>query len=329
MNLQAPMRMVPLGEAAIIDRSGVAPDQIKAGTSYLGLEHIASGGDIVEVARVDPGDLASTKFSFGPEHVLFGKLRPYLAKIALPDFNGVCSTDIVPIRPGPHLDRRYLAHFLRQPRMVEFAASRATGVNLPRLSPKALAEIDIPLPPLTEQKRIAAILDQADALRRLRRRALDRLNALGQSIFHEMFGDPRDNQRNYPRISFGELCERVTVGIVVRPTSYYQDHGIPAIRGTNIQISGIQKDELVRICPESHKTILRKSRLRAGDLVIVRSGRPGLAAIVPEELHDSNAIDVIIATPDYKIVTSRFLCDLLNSSGGRALVLAETRGQVQ
>lgn len=209
MNVQAPVRIIPLGEAAIIERSGVAPDKIKAGTCYLGLEHIASGGDIVEVARVDPGDLASTKFAFGPEHVLFGKLRPYLAKIALPDFEGVCSTDIVPIRPGPHLDRRYLAHFLRQPRMVDFAASRATGVNLPRLSPKALAELDIPLPPLEEQKRIAAILDQADTLRRLRRRAVDRLNTLGQSIFQEMFGDTATNPRNFPRRPLGKIIKFV------------------------------------------------------------------------------------------------------------------------
>nr|WP_255440644.1 restriction endonuclease subunit S [Paracoccus sp. MC1854] len=53
-----------------------------------------------------------------------------------------------------------------------------------------LAKVEIPLPPLDEQKRIAGILDQADALRRLRRRALDRLNTLGQAIFREMFGAP-------------------------------------------------------------------------------------------------------------------------------------------
>lgn len=195
---------VPLADFADIERTGVKPEDIVSGTEYLGLEHIESGGEIIGRETVENGDLASTKFSFTADHVLYGKLRPYLAKIALPDFSGVCSTDIVPIRPGPELDRRYLAYFLRQPTMVDFANSRSTGANLPRLSPKSLAEFPIPLPPLEEQKRIAAILDQADALRRLRARALDKLYTLGQAIFHEMFGD---ELRSENRIKLGDLIE--------------------------------------------------------------------------------------------------------------------------
>ena len=158
---------VALKSLANIQRSGVAPDEIIDGTAYLGLEHIASGGEILSRQSVAAGELASTKFSFGPSHVLYGKLRPYLGKIALPDFEGVCSTDILPVSPGPNLDRRYLAYFLRQPQMIEYANKLATGANLPRLSPKALAEFPIPLPPLAEQKRIAGILDQAAELCRL------------------------------------------------------------------------------------------------------------------------------------------------------------------
>ena len=61
---------------------------------------------------VDAGELGSTKFDFTDRHILFGKLRPYLAKVALPNFNGVCSTDILPILPGEEVDRRYLCWFL-------------------------------------------------------------------------------------------------------------------------------------------------------------------------------------------------------------------------
>lgn len=190
-----------LRDVATIERDGIASDAIIAGTNYLGLEHIESGGKILGAATVDAGDLASTKFRFTKHHVLYGKLRPYLAKIATPDFDGICSTDIVPIMPGPKLDRSFLTHFLRQPAMIEFANSRTTGANLPRLSPKALADFEIPLPPLAEQKRIAAILDQADELRRKRQRAIDRLNQLGQAIFHEMFG----GDVNYPTASLKAL----------------------------------------------------------------------------------------------------------------------------
>ena len=180
--------VVKLAEVAEIQRDGASPEAIQSGTRYLGLEHIEAGGRIIGGDPVENGDLASMKFSFSSNNVLYGKLRPYLGKIALPDFSGVCSTDIVPIKPSDRLDRRYLAYFLRQPSMVDFASSRATGVNLPRLSPKALAQFGIPLPPLPEQKWIAGILDQADALRRLRACALEKLNTFGQAIFQEMFG---------------------------------------------------------------------------------------------------------------------------------------------
>jgi len=205
--------VVRLSEVATIDRKGVDPTEIASGTEYIGLEHIESGGRILGSQMVVNGELASTKYHFGPNHILYGKLRPYLAKIATPGFDGVCSTDILPINPGPRIDRKFLAYFLLQPSMVDFAASRSTGANLPRLSPKALAEFEIPLPPLEEQKRIAAILGQADSLRRLRQRAIDRLNTLGQAIFYEMFGittqEPRSDVAQ-PRVACA-LGDQITL----------------------------------------------------------------------------------------------------------------------
>jgi type I restriction enzyme S subunit len=79
------------------------------------------------------------------------------------------------------------------------------GGSLLRARPEGVKEIDIPLPPLEEQKRIAAILDQADSLRRLRQRAIDRLNMLGQAIFYEMFGDPSTNSMSWVERPFGDL----------------------------------------------------------------------------------------------------------------------------
>lgn len=191
---------VALEKVADIERDGVAASAIRDGTLYVGLENIQSGGYFIDVRAVDEGELASSKFAFTEEHLLYGKLRPYLAKIARPTFAGVCSTDILPIKPGPLLDRDYLGHFLRQPGMVDFANSRATGANLPRLSPRVLASFEIPLPPLPEQRRIAAILDQAETLRTQRRTALAQLDSLTQSIFLDMFGDPVMNDRDWPKV---------------------------------------------------------------------------------------------------------------------------------
>ena len=197
---------VALREVAEIERNSVRPENIATGTRYLGLEHVESGGRIISSESVENGDLASSKFSFGPQHILYGKLRPYLAKIALPNFEGVCSTDILPVLPSERIEKNYLAHFLRQSSMVDYANNLSTGANLPRLSPKALAEFPIPLPPLEEQKRIAGILDQADALRRLRTRALDKLNTLGQAIFHEMFGAEAKASISTKAQTIGDFC---------------------------------------------------------------------------------------------------------------------------
>jgi type I restriction enzyme, S subunit len=189
--------VVPLGTVVDITRDAVAPEKIQSGTQYVGLENITGDGQFIGVKAVDNGDLASTKFIFTAHHVLYGKLRPYLRKIARPSFNGICSTDILPMLPGPKVDRNYLAHFLRLDSSVAFAESRSVGVNLPRISPSVLETLAMPLPPLEEQRRIAAILDKADALRQKRRLALQKLDSLTQSIFLNMFGDPATNPNGW------------------------------------------------------------------------------------------------------------------------------------
>jgi type I restriction enzyme S subunit len=174
---------VLLSEVATIERTAIQPSDIKSATIYVGLEHIETGGRFLDPKPIDTDVLASSKFQFSSCHILYGKLRPYLEKIGCPDFSGICSTDILPILPGEKVERRYLFHYLRQPDMVNYANSRAVGANLPRLSPSVLASIEIPLPTISEQRRIAAILDQAEALRAKRRQVLTKLDALTQSIF--------------------------------------------------------------------------------------------------------------------------------------------------
>ena len=220
------MQHVALRNVAQIERDIVDPSAIEDGTLYVGLENIESGGRFVGVRPVDAGELLSSKFSFTPRHLLYGKLRPYLAKIARPEFDGICSTDILPVLPGHNLDRSYLAWLLLSPHMVAQASSRATGANLPRLSPNALAELTIPLPSLHEQRRIAEILDKADALRVKRREILAQLDTLTQSIFLDMFGDPATNPKGWPYSRLGDV------------TDFYAGSTLPAGDAFNGQADG-------------------------------------------------------------------------------------------
>lgn len=214
-----------LGKVATIERSGVDAADISDGTTYVGLDNIEAGGSFVNVSTVASGQLSSSKFIFTKHHVLYGKLRPYLAKIARPDFDGVCSTDILPILPGLEIDRDYLTHFLRLPVMVQQATSRATGANLPRISPKELVNFEIPVPPLLEQRRIATVLDQAETLRAKRREALLTLDELTQAIFLDMFGHPVSNPYGIPLTRLGE------VGRLDRGVSKHRPRNAPGLLG--------------------------------------------------------------------------------------------------
>lgn len=316
---------VPLGDVATVERSSVQPDDIRPGTVYVGLEDIESGGRILGARQVDPGDLASTKFSFTESHVLYGKLRPYLAKIAAPDFAGICSTDIVPVLPGPHLDRRYLLHFLRQPTMVAFASARSVGINLPRLSPSVLETFPVPLPPLPEQRRIAAILDQADALRAKRRNGLAKLESLTHSIFVDMFGDPATNPKRLPVEAFGANVRSIRYG-TGSPPPYVAD-GVPFIRATNVKAGTVASKDLKFISPLDAQRI-SKCRLSSGNLIVVRSGvNTGDCAIIPKEYDGAcAAFDLIVELAHEDAVYYNFL---INSPFGKAQIARLSRRAAQ
>ena len=108
----------------------------------------------------------------------------------------------------PHNDKvvqNYLKHIL-EGALIDMEKYHR-GSTMKHVNRGEFLGIKIPLPPIVQQKRIAAILDQADALRRLRKRATDRLRSLEQAIFQEMFGDPNFNSKSWPLKSFGQCAE--------------------------------------------------------------------------------------------------------------------------
>ncbi len=174
------------------------PRELAQDTVYVGLEHIEKGGRLAGTSTVGESQVTSNKVRFTPKHVLVGKLRPNLGKIATVDAHGIASTDIVPILPGSKLDQRYLLHFLRQRQVIAHLASLATGANLPRLAPKSLLTTPLPVPPVEEQRRIAGILDHVDDLRAKRRDSIDRLDVLRRSLFNDIFDSPSTWPERWP-----------------------------------------------------------------------------------------------------------------------------------
>ena len=142
-----------LGQIIVLSKEKVNPldlDEIP----YISLEHIESDTCRI-IGHGWAKDVKSTKSVFQAGQILYGRLRPYLNKVFKPDFSGICSTDILVLTGTGAIDNDFLLRFLSQNSVVQYATSRSSGINLPRVSFTALTELPINLPPLNEQKRIA------------------------------------------------------------------------------------------------------------------------------------------------------------------------------
>src|ERR1700730_4641602 len=172
---------------------------------------------------VHPGDfLLTNSMSFG---------RPYIMATLGCIHDGWL---VLSARNKNDVDQDFFYHLLNSTTVYAEFKKRAPGATVKNLNIELVQGVEVPLPPLDEQRRIAAILDQADDLRRKRRLALEQLNALPQAIFQKMFGDPVANRKEWPIQRLGDVAERVTVGHVGTTSEFFCDDGIPFLRTGNI-----------------------------------------------------------------------------------------------
>ncbi|WP_280230891.1 hypothetical protein [Nocardia cyriacigeorgica] len=189
------------------------------------------------------------------------------------------------------VDPEYLQKYLRSPRALSYYRSRLQGTTARRRSlPSSIfLALEVPLPPIEEQRRIAAILNHADALRAKRREALASLDELTQSIFIDMFGDPIVNPHGYPIRNLQELIDPtrpVTYGIL-KPGQDFGEEGVKYIRVVDMKDGDILVDDLRSTSPEIAESY-RRSRLTSGDLLMSIRGHVGRMATVPDSLDGAN-----------------------------------------
>ncbi len=156
--MKAGWKLQRLGDLCAFDKS----QGIHTNLPYVGLEHIESDTGQY-LGNLEPTDVKSSTFKFNDSHVLYGRLRPYLNKVLLPDFEGHCSTEIFPIQIKPGLLREYLGHWLMSESVVESINTTCTGARMPRADMNAVLEFNIPVPSEQEQRRIVTLLDEAFA----------------------------------------------------------------------------------------------------------------------------------------------------------------------
>jgi type I restriction enzyme S subunit len=241
----------------------------------------------------------------------------------------VTVVDVCVIRPDHREhDSRWLMHCLNTIEVRRQISGFASGTTRSRISRGNLAKIRIPLPSIAEQRRIAEVLDRADALRAKRRAALAQLDSLTQSILEDAVVGSANSSRSVP---LADLAEPTRGSFVNGPfgsdllTSELQETGVPVI-----YIRDIRDGEYSRVsksCVTERKAKeLSVCQVVGGDVLIAKVGDPpGVAAVYPQ--NEPPAIvtqDVIRIRLSNKVATPEYVAAYLNSSRGRSAIAGIT-----
>jgi type I restriction enzyme S subunit len=200
-----------------------------------------------------------------------------------------------------------------------FRARCKKAVNQASLNQPDVLSLEIPLPPLAEQKRIASLLARADRLRQLRRAANALADSLLQSVFLEMFGDIDKNPQHFPEVTLEEIASKTKFGIVDGPfgshlkAEEYTNTGVRVIRVNNIKPNRFNFEDIRYISPEKYETI-KRSTVRPNDIIMAKVGNTiGKACVFPKEIEFAVlTANVCKITVDSKFANPVFLSYQMN-----------------
>ena len=230
------------------------------------------------------------------------------------------------LKEDSNILKEYLYYYLKSKKKDVNNLGRGVAQNNINLS--LLRKFKIPVIPLRQQKKIIEVLDNVSSTINNYERELALLDELVKARFVEMFGD-ENNSKGWEIVNIEDVVN-VQVGVVIKPSQYYTDqyNGIKAFRSLNIGNGYIKDDDWVYFSKEGNKKN-KKSILSTNDVLVVRSGAPGTACVVTSEYAGSNAIDVIIAHPDFQKVDSHYLCTYTNMPHGKSQIIEGTGGAAQ
>ena len=184
------------------------------------------------------------------------------------------------LRPRPAVDPHYFGHYFRTSLYRHVISRLAAGANINNLRNEHLDNLQIPLPPLAEQRRIAGILDAADALRAKRREALAQFDTLLQSTFLDMFGDPVTNPMGWEKPPLEDLCEKVID--CPHSTPRWSGSGVICLRTSNLGNGEWNWADTRFVTEEDYTERTRRSEILPNDIVLSREGTVGVLALVDE-----------------------------------------------
>lgn len=263
---------------------------------YVGLEHMEQGtGRLSGVGRAS--EVVSQKSRFSAGDILYGKLRPNLRKVARPDFDGVCSTDIVVFRAKAGADADYAFQLLQSAPLVAHAVASSAGTKMPRTHARSILKFQASAPPLDEQRRIAEVLRSVGATREAGKKVVEAYGDVIQteidSVVADLVADPKTPMARLGDVSTVKGGKRLPKG------SEYSDSptGFRYVRVTDWDDYEIDPAHVRWISSEAASSI-RRYTIASADLFISIAGSIGLVASVPAELNGAylteNAAKIVL-----------------------------------
>jgi len=238
----------------------------------------------------------------------------------------VFASYLIRVRPSQSLDPIYLSYFLKSSMYWHQISTMASGAAQPGVNSSKLKELSLPLPPLPEQKRIAAILDKADTIRRRRQQAIQLADDFLRAVFLDMFGDPATNLKGWETFALSDLVRQdsiITYGIV--QAGDHVDGGVPYIRTGDFKNGKLQAAGYACTSVDIANKF-KRSEVSAGDIVYCIRASIGSADIVPSFLDGANLTQGTAKISPAGDVKAEFLVELLRSAGFRSWIDKNSKG---
>ena len=182
--------IVKFDDFAKIDGNMTTDYKKYADYPHIGIDSIEKGtGALKGYRTVKEDGVVSGKYIFTPQHIIYSKIRPNLNKVALPDFEGLCSADAYPILPNPkNCNRIFLALAMRSDYFLDYILQFSARTNLPKVNRKEIAGFSMPLPPLSLQNDFATFVERVDQQKQTVRQSLEKLELMKKALMQEYFG---------------------------------------------------------------------------------------------------------------------------------------------
>ena len=329
-----------LSEVAHINphKSGYIPYAPDTPTTFVPMESVSEDTGTIASPKTRPLREVSKGYTYFEEgDVLFAKITPCMqnGKHAIArDLNngiGFGTTEFHVVRPGGRVTSDWVHRFLRQPTVSAEATRHFRGaVGQQRVPKEFLMNLTIPLPPLAEQKRIVAVLnEQMAAVERAKKAVAHRLEAAqvlrGALLEHTLNVAGFEDWPELPLGKLGSVASGITLGRKVRPD--IPTHPRHYLRVANVKDGFLDLDEVKQLSASDEES--RKYRLEAGDLLLTEGGDPDKLgrgcvwnAEIPNCLHQNHIFTVRF---DQTRINPRFVSLVTGSSYGKSYFLANAR----